>query len=64
MTTYPNQPMPLSILDDAMNEEFRSIVVKRALDWLDRVSAQARLSSRRSSAVTSSSPDLPIQPTR
>ncbi len=42
MTTHVNKPMPLSILNKAMNEDFRSIVVRRALDWADRASAQAR----------------------
>lgn len=42
MTTYPYQPVPLSILNDAMREEFRTIVVRRALDGLDQAASQVR----------------------
>ncbi|PKN60689.1 MAG: hypothetical protein CVU53_01790 [Deltaproteobacteria bacterium HGW-Deltaproteobacteria-11] len=42
MTNYPHRSTPLSILNDAMTEEFRSIVIRRALDCLEQASAQAR----------------------
>lgn len=42
MTAHLNTPIPLSVLNDAMNEGYRTIVVERALDSLNRVSPQAR----------------------
>lgn len=42
MPTQQQTPIPLLVLNDAMREDYRSTVVKRALDALNQVSPQAR----------------------
>jgi hypothetical protein len=42
MNAHLDTPIPLTILNQAMREDFRSTVVKRALDHLDQVSDPTR----------------------